>query len=112
MSQHPLVPANSETPVVSAPTTEGLVVSSPAPAQGITTATSTPKKTSCLCGCTGGINLPWQTPAQSRASPQFKQKIEDGVKELMQKAEHLKTNRRQEYIHSLSQTRQSVSQSY
>jgi len=94
MSQHPL-PANPEAPAVQAPVVEVPAVSSSAPAQGITTATSTPK-TSCLCGCSG-INLPWQTPAQSRASPQFKQKIEDGVKALMQKAEHVKTNGRQLY---------------
>jgi hypothetical protein len=47
-------------------------------------------KGSCSCGCMP-IKLPFTTPAQSRASPEFKARIQDDAKALLNKAHEVKT---------------------
>jgi hypothetical protein len=69
--------------------------STASPATGITTG-APGSKPACLCGCSG-VNLPWNVPAQSRATSAFTKKIGDGVHALMQMADQVSKNSRQLY---------------
>lgn len=65
-----------------------------------TVANSTPEKRRgskgpCLCGCTGGLTALWRK--RLSASPELEKVVDQGVKSMVEKAQHVKKSGRQLY---------------